>query len=240
MPSRIRIGPDGGPYVIVEENNGDLDITTPDNTIDLQNSGLINAALSGVLDAQNNDISNVGALTADSVNTDKGDINHGLVRGRNGERIDAAKFDGADADARLDAALTAALDGNIVYLEDATYTADRTINNSLTIIGTGGTALVADGTNLDAATWTVSESCRIVGVNAGASSEFVLDRFLSTLEMGNYSTATAITVSDDICKILACDAGAVTFQSGTSGGLIDSCRGTSVTDNGTNTVGDIS
>jgi len=70
MPSRIRIGPDGGPYVIVEENNGDLDITTPDNTIDLQNSGLINAALSGVLDAQNNDISNVGALTADSVNTD--------------------------------------------------------------------------------------------------------------------------------------------------------------------------
>jgi len=70
MPSRIRIGPDGGPYVIVEENNGDLDITTPDNTIDLQNSGLINAALSGVLDAQNNDISNVGALTADSLSTD--------------------------------------------------------------------------------------------------------------------------------------------------------------------------
>ncbi len=74
MPSRIRIGPDGGPYVIVEENNGDLDITTPDNTIDLQNSGLINAALSGVLDAQNNDISNVGALTADSVSTDAIDI----------------------------------------------------------------------------------------------------------------------------------------------------------------------
>lgn len=75
MPSRIRIGPDGGPYVIVEENNGDLDITTPDNTIDLQNSGLINAALSGVLDAQNNDISNVGALTADSVST--GDLDTG-------------------------------------------------------------------------------------------------------------------------------------------------------------------
>jgi len=74
MPSRIRIGPDGGPYVIVEENNGDLDITTPDDTIDLQNSGLINAALSGVLDAQNNDISNVGALTADSVSTDAIDI----------------------------------------------------------------------------------------------------------------------------------------------------------------------
>jgi len=74
MPSRIRIGPDGGPYVIVEENNGDLDITTPDDTIDLQNSGLINAALSGVLDAQNNDISNVGALTADSVSTGTQDI----------------------------------------------------------------------------------------------------------------------------------------------------------------------
>jgi len=85
MPSRIRIGPDGGPYVIVEENNGDLDITTPDDTIDLQNSGLINATLSGVLDAQNNDISNVGALTADSVSTselsveESGVVDHGSV-----------------------------------------------------------------------------------------------------------------------------------------------------------------
>lgn len=80
MPSRIRIGPDGGPYVIVEENNGDLDITTPDNTIDLQNSGLINAALSGVLDAQNNDISNVGALTADLVSTGSIDVENGFSR----------------------------------------------------------------------------------------------------------------------------------------------------------------
>ena len=110
MPSRIRIGPDGGPYVIVEENNGDLDITTPDNTIDLQNSGLINAALSGVLDAQNNDISNVGALTADSVSTEEAIIN-GQV-----ESIDIEHLDRVDTSVDGPTTLSLSVGGYEKYL----------------------------------------------------------------------------------------------------------------------------
>jgi hypothetical protein len=53
MPSRIRIGPDGGPYVIVEEDNGDVNISSPNGNVDFQTD----------------DISNVGALTADSLST---------------------------------------------------------------------------------------------------------------------------------------------------------------------------
>lgn len=54
MPSRIRIGPDGGPYVIVEEDNGDVNISSPNGNVDFQTD----------------DISNVGALTADLVSTE--------------------------------------------------------------------------------------------------------------------------------------------------------------------------
>lgn len=70
MPSRIRIGPEGGPYVIVDENNGILDITTPNDEVDFGNNDLINAALGGILDAKGNDITNVDALNSNLVNTE--------------------------------------------------------------------------------------------------------------------------------------------------------------------------
>ena len=73
MPSRIRIGPEGGPYVIVDENNGVLDITTPNDEVDFGDNDLINAALGGVLDAKGNDITNVDALNSNSVNTESTD-----------------------------------------------------------------------------------------------------------------------------------------------------------------------
>ena len=80
MPSRIRIGPEGGPYVIVDENNGILDITTPNDEVDFGNNDLINAALGGILDAKGNDITNVDALNSNSVNTESASIaeNDGL------------------------------------------------------------------------------------------------------------------------------------------------------------------
>jgi len=71
MVSTIRIGPEGGPYVKVEENNGALDITTPNDTVDLQSNDLVNAALGGIMNAKGNDITNVNQLDANSVNTDQ-------------------------------------------------------------------------------------------------------------------------------------------------------------------------
>jgi len=71
MVSTIRIGPEGGPYVKVEENNGTLDITTPNDTVDLQSNELVNAALGGIMNANGNDITNVNQLDANSVNTNE-------------------------------------------------------------------------------------------------------------------------------------------------------------------------
>jgi len=68
MVSTIRIGPENGPYVKVEENNGSLDIITPNDTVDLQSNELVNAALGGIMNAKGNDITNVNQLDANSVN----------------------------------------------------------------------------------------------------------------------------------------------------------------------------
>ncbi len=51
MVSRIRIGPEGGPKVIIDEDNGTLDLDAP----------------SGDIDIQSNDFLNIGALSAASV-----------------------------------------------------------------------------------------------------------------------------------------------------------------------------
>lgn len=43
--ARILIGPDGGPYVKLEETNGKLQIDTPNGTIDLTGDALTNGDL---------------------------------------------------------------------------------------------------------------------------------------------------------------------------------------------------
>jgi hypothetical protein len=48
MVSRIRIGPEGGPFVEIDEDNGTLDLNAP----------------SGDIDIQSNDFLNIGALSA--------------------------------------------------------------------------------------------------------------------------------------------------------------------------------
>jgi len=43
--ARILIGPDGGPFVELEETNGELQIDTPNGTIDLTGDALTNGDL---------------------------------------------------------------------------------------------------------------------------------------------------------------------------------------------------
>ena len=77
MPSRIRIGPEGGPYVILDENNGVLDIEVPDDTVNWQNNEFLNAVLGGALNAAGHQIQNPvlqGASLADALNANENDI----------------------------------------------------------------------------------------------------------------------------------------------------------------------
>ena len=90
MVSRIDIGPDGGPYVEIDEDAGDLVIRVPNDTVDFDSNDLLNAvlqnatmeggsldgvSLASALDANNQDLNSVGtasvtALEAESVSTE--------------------------------------------------------------------------------------------------------------------------------------------------------------------------
>jgi len=47
MVSRIRIGPEGGPFVEIDEDNGTLDLNAPSGDVDLQSNNIINALING-------------------------------------------------------------------------------------------------------------------------------------------------------------------------------------------------
>jgi len=65
MPSRINMGPDGGPYIAINENSGNIELE--DNT---GTTVAIWDDANSQWDFQNNPISNVDSLTSNSVNTD--------------------------------------------------------------------------------------------------------------------------------------------------------------------------
>jgi hypothetical protein len=171
-----------------------------------------------------------------SLSAEKGAINHGLVRGRNKERIDASKFDGADADARLDAALTEATQYSVIYLEEAAYSANRTISTQLTFIGVSQGRAGA-GTEITG-TWTLDSRCVLKQVSGGGS--ITVNSDYSSMAQCSMNASAAISVAGDGFRYVNNVFGDVTFQSGASGGLVDGCVGTSFTDNdGGNTQGDI-
>jgi len=78
MVSRIRIGPEGGPFVKIDEDNGTLKLESPSGDIDLQSNKLINA-LFGNLDLTNSELQNavlLGATLGGALNADGQDINN--------------------------------------------------------------------------------------------------------------------------------------------------------------------
>ena len=89
MVSRIDIGPDGGPYVEIDEDAGDLVIRVPSNTVDFDSNDLLNAvlqnatmdggsldgvSLASALDANNQDLNSVGTASVASLEADRATI----------------------------------------------------------------------------------------------------------------------------------------------------------------------
>lgn len=154
------------------------------------------------------------------------------------ERHYAGSYGGGDADARLDNAISAAGDGHTIYLEQATYSDDRSISTSLSFIGPSATAVAGGLGSEVSGTWTFSASCvtdqvRFTGgVTADADSCGVLN--------GLHTDTAAFEVNGDDFRYIGNINGAVTFANGTQGGIVDACTGTSYTDNdGGNKQGDI-
>lgn len=148
----------------------------------------------------------------------------------------AGDYDGTDADARLDNAIAAASSGDVIYLESASYQTDRTISDFLTIIGTTDSS-IGDGV---AATWTLNEF-RVTLLRLRGTSDATIDvqSAGTVIRGGNWGGGTQFNVNAGQTQLTNIRNGDITFASGTSGSIVDSCVNVSVTDNGTNTVGDI-
>jgi len=115
----------------------------------------------------------------------------------------AGEFSGGDPDARLDNCLSAATNGTTIYLENATYTDDRTIGTKLTITGTASTFSL--GTFLDSLVWTINSPTRITHVGAGGPGDVTFDIFANGCIIShiNHNTLT------------------VNFGSNTEGGIVN-------------------
>jgi len=138
MTSEIKLGPDGGPYVAVNENSGDLELK--------DNSGNVVAVWdegSTQWDFQSNDVQNINALDAGSVNTDKQNNTWHFP-------------DPADNAAGIQQAVNNATAGDTIYLREGTYEATNTftegfnisVDKAVRITGSGDGSLikVPDGT----------------------------------------------------------------------------------------------
>jgi len=189
---------------------------------DLAQSLIIDQLNGSDIDFQQSDLSNIASVSTEQIGSG---------------RHYAGAFDGADPDARLDNVLSAASNGDTIYVENAEYDATRTVSKSVTFTGTaaafGGADIRAD--------WTVSaDNVNFVHISLGSSTTLSLDgsncKFIdggvggraSIIVGGNSSTVNDNTVF-----------GSVTFESGTSDGIADgNSAGGSFTDSGTNIIGD--
>jgi hypothetical protein len=182
-------------------------------------------------DIDSDNITNSDTITSESVDTQALAARNGDVGVLSSTRIFAGGFDGADADARLDNALAARSNKKkLLVLEAETYNQDRTFNNPINIRGLSDPF---DGTEINA-TYTFNLRSSAAGLTNGT---LVFTNRARARDMFNCDIT--IDNGNDRTILNELILGSVTFASGTSLGIVDSSASVSVTDNGTNTVGDI-
>ena len=150
------------------------------------------------------------------------------------DRHYAGAFDAPDADERLDAALSFASAGDVIYLEAAEYSADRSINKIVNLVGTNLQS--TNGTTITGE-WTLE----IVSINLmrfrGFDGEIVITTGGCQVTQ---SAGVNITDENGSSIISHIRQGDIILQSGTDRTVVDTCSETNVTDNGDNLIGDIS
>lgn len=147
----------------------------------------------------------------------------------------AGAFDGADPDARLDNALAAVdADQNVIYLETGvTYSKDRTFADRVELQGSSPGA--TDGTLLNGV-WTFNDISHIESISIEPSNGKLDFQGLGG-SAHNISLRNEINVGANRALLSHIRwAGTVTFESGTSDGVILADGNVTVTDNGSNNV----
>jgi len=148
------------------------------------------------------------------------------------ERHYAGSYSGADADTRLNSALSAASNGDVIYLEGATYSKNRVLSTKLTVIGTAVEDTVISGD------WTTAEFSTFTHLTiTGAWSVAGFRSRFRNIDMEN---SGSLTVDGSRSTFTGLTRGDVTFTSNSANCVIDTSNGISITNNGSNIVtGDI-
>ena len=218
----------GGNFVVAKDTNA--------NTVLLQyDPGTDTWEYAADVDMNGGNVSGVGTLTADSVNTEQADItNATILQTSTGYET----VEGTDPDDRLDNALSKATEGDAIYLENAEYSKERTGTDSIDVrVALYGVSQESGANNSThhTADWTVTEIHQIKHVGGDATLRVEADR----INISELTHTGDIEIVDDNCMLFAINAATVTFEDGTSGNVIDASADVSVIDNGDNTVGDV-
>lgn len=225
MERTIDWGGSNSPYeTYVDRNGNDRAVILDDgNVIFLEKDASDTWQFGSAVNLNSNDLSNVGQLDATAVSTE--DIT-----------IDG-NYHYAGTDSELDDALSAASDGDAIYLGNGSFTSQRTISAGVRIQGTVADVQTGEGTTIEA-DWTIDGGATVKDVYFLSSTPTVSESRVRFVSIG---FSSGITVSGN--KFLLSGShgvgSTVTFESGTSGGLVDACIAVPVTDNGSNTTGDI-
>jgi hypothetical protein len=178
-------------------------------------------------DIQTDSIKNNGGLSSESIAT----------QFLADDYLYAGAFPGGDPDTRLDAALSAAASGDMIFLEADLYNSPRTVGKSVSLIGTGrvrGDSTTLVDQTLSADQMTVSHVV-LSGNNA-------LTLNSTGITITNTQSVNNASIQDNsgfnlFTNVSGTD---ITFASGTTKSLVDSSINVSVIDNGNNNVGNIS
>lgn len=188
-----------------------------------------------------------GTLRPDDVETDNITADSATVNGTtntdtleakqlNSDYKYAGSYNGSDPDQRLSAALNDLNNGEVLHLENETYQNDRTITNDrITIIGTAYTNGI-DGTIVNGI-WTFAGQAVILE-RLRSANNIIFEKGFSVVSHINGASDT-ITIKGDRSNLSKIDNMNITFESGTGNGIVDGCTDVVVTDNGSNTIGDL-
>jgi hypothetical protein len=158
-----------------------------------------------------------------------------ILLGSVGRRED---FEGADADARLDNALSAASSSDVIYLENATYSADRTGSNSIdTRVDLIGVLARTSGTSIDA-DWTLTNTA-IESVAVKDPHTLELGGSLTTHMSFNIASGATLSITaDQVVVSHIYGGGTAEFAAGTADGEMGLIEGTVTTNDnsGSNSI----
>jgi hypothetical protein len=167
-----------------------------------------------------NDITNAGSISADTLEAETLSNDYHFAR----------SFAGADPNARLDNAITAADNGDTIYLENTDYNGDTLSFAGGELIGTGqvlsGTKFIGD------LTLTNFESIKSINMSLNTLTIQDGSANISNIGSGN------IQINGDGVNVSNCQNVDVVFGSGTQNGAANLLvGGSTATDNGSNKIG---